>query len=82
MKTILDPQPSTTSQFLERRWYDKQYKTWTEWEEIQGEELRRKYGTMVEEWKESCIQWIQVGGHYEYRIGTRTSVVEWQVSYR
>ena len=68
--------------FLEMRWYDKQWDKWTEWEEVEGFKLREKYGTTPEEWKASCKMWIEVGGHYEYRIGTRTDVVEWEISYR
>lgn len=44
--------------------------------------LCEKYGTTPEEWKAACKTWIEVGGHYEYRIGTRTDVVEWEISYR
>jgi hypothetical protein len=68
--------------FLEMRWYDKQWDKWTEWEEVKGFKLREKYGTTPEEWKASCKIWIEVGGRYEYRIGTRTDVVDWKISYR
>ena len=64
------------------RWYDKQWDKWTEWEEVEGFKLREKYGTTPEEWKASCEMWIEVGGHYEFRIGTRTDVVNWKISYR
>jgi hypothetical protein len=79
-----EPLPRTTCSrsFLEMRWYDKQWDKWTEWEEVEGFKLREKYGTTPEEWKASCKIWIEVGGHYEYRIGTRTDVVEWEISYR
>jgi len=79
-----EPLPRTpcSRSFLEMRWYDKQWDKWTEWEEVEGFKLREKYGTTPEEWKASCKAWIEVGGHYEYRIGTRTDVVEWEISYR
>ena len=77
----LDGTPCSRS-FLEMRWYDKQWDKWTEWEEVEGFKLREKYGTTPEEWKASCEMWIEVGGHYEFRIGTRTDVVNWKISYR
>lgn len=47
---------------------------------ITGYQLESKYGSTPEEWKESCKNWIEIGGLYEYRIGKRTDVVEWSMS--
>lgn len=69
------------SSHLLMRWWDKQWKTWTEWEEVSGFKLREKYGANPEEWKESCKTWIEVGGHYEYRIVTRSETVDWEISF-
>lgn len=66
--------------FLMFRWYDDQRKEWTDWEEITGRMLTEKYGHTPEDWKVACQSWI-VGGLYEYRIGTRIDVVEWEMSY-
>ena len=67
--------------FLIVRWYDSQRKEWTDWEEITGRELTSKYGDTPEQWKEACKSWIEIGGFYDYRIGTETKVIEWETSY-
>ena len=42
-----------------------------------GYKLKDKFGNTVEEWKESCKAWINIGGHYEYRIIRRVDTIEW-----
>lgn len=80
-KVVEPPKVSVSRPYLEKRWYDSQWKKWTDWEEIEGRQLRDKYGTTPEEWKESCKSWIEIGGTYEYRIGVRTDEVVWEMSY-
>lgn len=66
---------------LQQRWYDSQWKTWTDWKELDAWTIDRKYGVTPEAWKKSCQAWIDVGGTYEYRIVKRTDVLEWELSY-
>ena len=80
-RQLLSTKQGCSYPFLQMRWYDKQWGKWTEWKEVEGFKLREKYGTTPEEWKASCKMWIEVGGHYEYRIGTRTDVLDWEISY-
>lgn len=77
-KTELAP---SICNFLMFRWYDSQKKEWTEWEEITGRMLIEKYGRTPEDWKVACQSWIEIGGLYEYRIGTRIDMVNWEFSY-
>jgi hypothetical protein len=79
------PQEAAVNQvpryYLEFRWYDSQHKTWQDWEEITGWKLENKYGSTPEDWKAACETWIEVGGTYEYRIGTREDKIVWETSY-
>lgn len=76
-----DCRPVTCSQLVfQRRWYDAQWKRWSEWEELDGCNLL-KYGDTPEEWKRSAESYIEMGATYEYRIIERTEKITWSVSY-
>lgn len=66
---------------LLQRWYDRQLDKWTDWEEIPKRKLLEKYGSTIEEWKNSCENWIEIGGTYEYRIIERVSTDIWSTSF-
>jgi len=80
----------TTHCFMLRH-YDAEKKEYTEWEELTKFRLWEYYGRTPKEWKASCKAWMkpagtheyrgEIGGHYEYKIITRTEVVEWTASY-
>jgi hypothetical protein len=64
------------------RHYDERRDVWTEWEEITGKKLWENYGATVDEWKESCQRWIDIGATYQYKIIKRTDVEEWFINYK
>jgi hypothetical protein len=72
------PNKKSTKIFLEMRWHDTQWDKWEEWTEVDTS----TYGKTPEEWKKTAESWIDIGGTYEYRIGTRTDVIDWELSYR
>lgn len=63
------------------RHHDTRSDKWSQWEEPSQIDLRSKYGTTPDEWKDTCKRWIEMGGTYEFKIMRRTDVVEWSLRY-
>lgn len=66
---------------FQRRWYDRQWKRWSEWEELGGCNLLKYGGDEPEDWKRSAQTYIKIGATYQYRILERTEKVTWELGY-
>ena len=75
------PAPEPPRHVLMFRWHDRQRDTWTDWTEVEPDQLRNKYGAPVDEWKKSCVSWTDIGGTYDYKIVERTDREVWRHTY-
>jgi hypothetical protein len=77
----LAPAAAGSRPVLMMRHHDTRNDKWSQWKEPSQTDLRSKYGTTPDEWKDTCKRWIEIGGTYEFKILRRTDAVEWSIHY-